>query len=115
MIGGDFNVVRYLEERRGGDHNTQNRESFNKIFSIFSMIGLIEISLNDRQFTWFNMREDPCVAKLDRVLVAKNWKARFSLAKIYSCPRLISDHTPVYLDSTGRSMKHIKLFRFEKW
>lgn len=44
VIRGDFNVVRYVEERKGGDQNTQNIEVFNEIIS---MTGLIEIPLND--------------------------------------------------------------------
>lgn len=36
VIGGDFNVVRYVKERRWGDHNTHDREVFNKIISMMA-------------------------------------------------------------------------------
>lgn len=79
------------------------------------MTGLIEILLHDRQFTSSNMREDPCLAKLDRILISDNWEARFDLSRVYSCPRPTSDYTPICLDLDEMSTKHNKLFLFEKW
>lgn len=67
-----------------GDHNTQDREDFN---DIIYETGLIEISFLDQQFTWSNMREYPCLAKLDRVLISDAWETRFGLSKVYSIPR----------------------------
>ena len=42
-----------------------------KIFnSLISSADVIEIPLSDRDFMWYNLRDNPCLAKLDSVLVS---------------------------------------------
>lgn len=67
IIGGNFNIILYGHERLGGDTNHGDREAFN---NTIAELGLIEITITDRRFTWSNMRENPSLAKLDRVLVS---------------------------------------------
>lgn len=78
-------------------------------------MGLIEISLLDRQFTWSNIREDPYLVMLDRVLVSYTWEARFGQSKVYSIPKPMSDHAPICLDSSKIGPKASILSQFKKW
>lgn len=67
LLGGDSNVVRCKEKRKGGDHNDQNRESFN---NTVQDLELIDIQIMDRRFTWSNLRENLSLAKLGRIIVS---------------------------------------------
>lgn len=78
------------------DHNAQDRDAFN---SIINEMALLDNFLVDQRFTWSNMRKNPYLAKLDRVLVSYTWEARFRFANAYSIPKPTSDHDPIYLDS----------------
>lgn len=69
VLEGDFNFVRFLDERKGGDLNTRDRGHFNELIGT---LGLLEIPLMKRHYTWSSMSEDPYMAKLDRVVVSPN-------------------------------------------
>jgi hypothetical protein len=44
---------------------------------LISDLGLIDIPLRGRRFTWSNARTDPSVAKLDRFLISAEWSSQF--------------------------------------
>jgi hypothetical protein len=56
MIVGDFNFYRSMENRNRGGANLQDIMTFNQIIS---NLGLQEISLKGRNYTWSNMQEQP--------------------------------------------------------
>ena len=62
IIMGDFNFIRALEDRNrpGGDIN--DMLLFNEAIN---NLGLVELPLKGRQFTWSNMQERPLLEKLD--------------------------------------------------
>lgn len=66
VIGGDFNVVRFQHEWKGGDCNIRDKERFN---SLIGELQLIDIPAMNRVFTWSNMRDKYCLTKLDGTLV----------------------------------------------
>lgn len=63
----DFNIARYHEERIGGNGNGQDGESFNNLVQEFQ---LIDILILDGMFTWSNPRDDPSLARLNRIMVS---------------------------------------------
>lgn len=95
-IGGDFNITRFAHEKRGRDHHPRNREMFNEVIT---QTKLTDLPLNNRMFTWSDMRENPNLTRLDRVLVYDDWDKKFPLADLRSLERKISDHVPICLDS----------------
>lgn len=48
MVGGDFNIVRFSNECRGGDNNDKDRDGFN---DLVGELKLKEILFTDRKFT----------------------------------------------------------------
>jgi hypothetical protein len=56
MFVGDFNFYRSLEDRNWEGGNMQNIIVFNEMIS---NLGLQEIPLKGRSFTWSNMQEKP--------------------------------------------------------
>lgn len=65
MVGGDFNLERFQHERKGGDGNGHDRRKFD---SLIADLGLMDLLITGRDFTWSNLHEDPYLAKLDRIL-----------------------------------------------
>lgn len=67
-------MVRYTEERMGGDYNTQDREGFNRTVQ---ELKLIDIQTIDRRFTWSNLRENPSLTKQDIIMIQSNQASRY--------------------------------------
>lgn len=66
VLGGDFNVIRFSDERKGGDNNVRDMNHFN---DLVANLQLVEIPLTERRFTWTSMIENPSLVRLDRVFV----------------------------------------------
>jgi exonuclease III len=65
-IMGDFNLIRSPRDKSNGNFNSSEATLFN---DFINNLGLMEIPLLDRQFTWSNQQNPPILARLDRVLV----------------------------------------------
>lgn len=72
---------------------------------------MIDISIMDRRYTWPNLRENPCLAKLDRIMVPPEREERYPLASTRTCTRLTLDYVPLYLDTALDIPK--RRFQFE--
>lgn len=75
-------------------------------------MGLIEIPLVDRSFTWSNKRETPTLVRLDRCLVNLDWDSSLPNSCLSSLTRFASDHVPLLLTASSRVPKG-QCFRFE--
>jgi hypothetical protein len=62
MIVGDFNFYRSLEHINEQRRNMQDVMVFN---STISNLGLQEIPLKGRRFTWSNMQHEPLLEQID--------------------------------------------------
>lgn len=69
LIGGDFNITRFLGERRGPELYLVSMADFNDFISELS---LIEPPLYVQQFTWPNDHLSPLCGKLDGFLYSPN-------------------------------------------
>lgn len=70
LIVGDFNLMRGPENRNrlGGDLN----EMF--IFNeAISALGLVELPLHGRKFTWSNKQDPPLLERLDLFFTSTSW------------------------------------------
>lgn len=99
LIGGDFNI------RRTDEKNNDNFDGRWPFFlnTIIESVDLREIELSGRKFTWANSRPNQTFEKLDRVLTSIDWEQKFPLVMVRALQRVISDHTPLLLDS-GNAM-----------
>jgi hypothetical protein len=62
MLIRDFNYYRLPKDRNRDGANNSDMEIFN---STISHLGLVEIPLKGRRFTWSNMQETPLLEQLD--------------------------------------------------
>jgi exonuclease III len=69
LIGGDFNIIRYMEERNRP--RSLNRFSYMSN-TLINFHELREIVMTGGLFTWSNNQEIPILEKLDRVLASKD-------------------------------------------
>ena len=67
--------------------------------AVIEGIGLKEIEMTGRQYTWASRRENPTFEKLDRILATIDWEQKFPLTTVQALSRTGSDHTPLFLDS----------------
>lgn len=69
-IGGDFNTVRYPSEKLNGSRATKSMKDFD---SLIRDTELIDLALNNSEFTWSNMRTRLACSRIDRFLFTVSW------------------------------------------
>ena len=108
-VGGDFNVVRFPNERGAGGGISSAMWDFSEFIS---EQGLLDLPLVGGRFTWSSNQENPSMSRLDRFLVSPEWDDQFSTAVQSLLPRTLSDHFPILLDC-GRNRGGKYPFKFE--
>lgn len=88
---GDFNAIRFDEERvgRSNDGDTRDKELFEE-FIIRS--NLFDVPLRGRYYTWYRPN-GTCKSKLDRALINEKWTG----IMLKGIDRSLSDHCPILL------------------
>ena len=69
-VGGDFNVVRWVNEKFNSPSATRSRKEFD---DLIRELNLVDLPLSNAQFTWTNFRNDPICCRLDRFLFTRGW------------------------------------------
>ncbi|KAK1293019.1 hypothetical protein QJS10_CPB17g00832 [Acorus calamus] len=90
------------------------RSAMNRFSEWIDEEGLLDLPLANHAYTWSNMRADPTLVRLDRVLICPDWEERFPLCSASGLPRTTSDHCPILLRSLDPTVKRSP-FRFENW
>jgi hypothetical protein len=111
LIGGDFNILRFANEKNKGGGVTRFSNEFNSIISNFA---LRELPLSGGLFTWSNNLENPTLEKLDQILINGAWENLFPLTGARKIPRVMSDHNPIIMDTKEIVEVKSREFRFEK-
>jgi exonuclease III len=91
MILGDFNMYRSLEDRNKAGGNMSDIFIFNEIIS---NLGLQEISLKGRNYTWSNMQEEPLLEQIDWCFTSDRWISSYPNMLMLPLSRPTSDHIP---------------------
>lgn len=110
IIGGGFNVTRFLGERYLREGDLEAMEEFD---SFIINCNLIEIKLNNRHFTWSNNREISSMALLDRFFVSDEIEDKFPSCKVVGFPYIFSNHCPIVLFRSNTNFGN-KIFRLGK-
>lgn len=108
-IGGDFNAIRFSQERRGGSKITRTMRGFN---NFVKECALVDIPLQNTCFTWSNFQVNPSCTRFDRFLYSQEWEELFGIPSQSSLPRVTSDHSPILLHRNPPRMGPSP-FRFE--
>ena len=111
LIIGDFNFYRSLENRNKPGGNLQDTLLFN---DVIGHLGLIELPLKGRSFTWSNMHQDPLLEQLDWFFTSANWSLTYPNTLVLPMAKITSDHIPCKI-SIGTSIPKTSIFRFENF
>jgi endonuclease/exonuclease/phosphatase family metal-dependent hydrolase len=111
IIMGDFNFIRSPSNRNrdGGDVN--DMLAFNEAIS---NLGLVELPLKGRKFTWSNMQQVPLMEKLDWFFTSSSWTLSYPSTLVFPLVKPTSDHLPCVV-SIGTKIPRAKIFRFENY
>jgi len=111
MVVGDFNFYRSLSDRNRDGGNMQDIMVFNEVIS---NLGLLEIPLKGRNYTWSNMQSVPLLEQIDWVFTSSNWISTYPNTLMLPMARPTSDHTPCKIQ-IGTSIPKSEVFRFENF
>lgn len=75
-------------------------------------LGLIELPLKGRKFTWSNMQKDPLLERLDWFFTSAAWTQSFPSTFVAPLAKPTSDHLPCVI-SIGTMIPKAQVFRFE--
>lgn len=112
LIMGNFNYIRYPSNR-----NREGGGSFNdmlKLNDAINSLGLFEIPLKGKSYTWSNMQGAPLLEKLDWVFSSEAWTVNFPTTMTLPLSKAISNHTPCLI-KIGTHIPRAKIFRFENY
>ena len=81
---------------------------------VIGHLGLIELPLKGRSFTWSNMHQDPLLEQLDWFFTSVNWTLTYPNTLVLPMAKITSDHIPCKI-SIGTSIPKTSIFRFENF
>ncbi len=108
---GDFNVLLSLRDKNGPPSSLFDILDFK---SVVSDIGLIDLPIVNKSFTWTNGGRLHTLERLDRALVSRDWHLHFPRSTLRALPRPRSDHTPLLLTAFS-FVPSPSIFRFETY
>jgi len=108
---GDFNFYRSLNNRNRPGGNLADTLVFN---DAIGHLGLIELPLKGRAYTWSNMQSDPLLEQLDWFFTSPNWTLDFPNTKVLPLAKITSDHIPCKI-IISTQIPRSKVFRFENF
>ena len=115
ILGGDFNIIQSLEEKKGGLRRmTQVNELFNQTIEDLS---LVDLRTANSTFTWHNNRTgDRSIAcRLDRFLISEDIMMGGGQLSAVVLPSAGSDHWPIRLDWAIKVENLCRPFRFKNF
>jgi hypothetical protein len=107
LVCGDFN-----QTVNNSDRSRQPRQQDVIFQQLVQTLGLIDLRLHGRQFTWSNEREMPTFARLDRFLISNSWSQLFPNCLQTKLPTTVSDHSPI-ASTSSTTFRLPNTFRFK--
>jgi exonuclease III len=115
IVGGDFNMILTLEEKRGGKKRLEHDSL--KFQELLDQHKLVDIENGNGTFTWTNKRSghQQIACRLDHFLISETLLLEGPLVESNILPKAGSDHWPVQLWVDTIATPKLKPFRFEKF
>ncbi|CAL5355041.1 unnamed protein product [Camellia sinensis] len=92
-LGGDFNEIRQIGDRRGCSRRDRGMKDFNEFID---KCEISDLPLLGRRFTWCNSYTGEKWSRIDRIFVDPKWLEVFNI-KLWGLPRMVSDHCPLLM------------------
>ncbi|XP_066351274.1 uncharacterized protein [Miscanthus floridulus] len=109
MIIGHFNIIYQASDK---SNLNLNRRLMGKFRRALDECELMEITLQNRRYTWSNERENPTLVRLDRVFCNSEWEMTFPNFALSALATGASDHCPLILTRQDRAARKA-MFKFE--
>jgi hypothetical protein len=81
---------------------------------IIGHLGLLELPLKGRAYTWSNMQAVPLLEQLDWFFTSANWIVDYPNSMVLPLAKTGSDHIPCVV-TIGTDIPKAKIFRFENY
>ncbi|XP_072970040.1 uncharacterized protein [Typha angustifolia] len=114
LVGGDFNAILAVEEKRSRATVTLGPKSSN--FAKFvEEAGVCDLGYEGVPFTWCNNQsgDNRIWVRLDRALANPEWVRMFPGSRVLHLDRSSSDHAPLLVQAQGTPERRRRPFRFE--
>ncbi|GMJ13334.1 hypothetical protein HRI_005002600 [Hibiscus trionum] len=92
FLGGDFNAIRKLSERRSVSNSKACIKEFNSFIDDCKFFDLPLIGI---KYTWYGPNNKR--SRIDRIMVEEDWLFNNSDAHLKALPRTVSDHIPLLM------------------
>lgn len=111
LVVGDFNLMRKPEDRNRLGGNVSEMFLFNETIS---SLGLEEIPLHGRKYTWTNKQQPPLLERLDWFFSSTAWSIAYPHTIAKPLVMETSDHWPCVIE-TKTNIPKSRIFRFENF
>jgi exonuclease III len=111
LFMGDFNFIRSQDNRNRPGANINDMFLFNELID---HLGLLELPIKGRAYTWSNMQRDPLLEQLDWFFTSSSWISSYPNTVVSPMAKPTSDHIPC-LVSIDTVIPKAHLFRFENF
>jgi mannosylglycoprotein endo-beta-mannosidase len=111
LFMGNFNFIRSQQNRNRPGGNMNDMFIFNEIID---HLGLLELPIKGRSYTWSNMQCDPLLEQLDWFFTSHCWTTVYPNTMVFALAKPTSDHVPC-LVSIDTVIPKARLFRFENF
>lgn len=111
LIVGYFNLLRRPEDRNREGADVNEMFLFNEAIS---KLGLVELPLHGRHFTWTNKQFPPLLERLDCFFSSNSWTLKYPNSLVRTLVMETSDHWPCVVE-IGTKIPQRKVFRFENY
>jgi exonuclease III len=92
IVLGDYNLIYREEDKNNGNLNRALMGRFRRLINV---LGLQELPLHGRKYTWSNQQDTPTLVRLDRFLCTVDWEQLFPNCLLQSTASDGSDHCPL--------------------
>lgn len=92
---GDFNLIRGPENRNKPGGDVSEMLLFNEAISA---LGLVELPLIGRKYTWTNKQDNPLLERLDWFFTTNSWTLSYPKSSVSTMPMETSDHAPCLIN-----------------
>jgi hypothetical protein len=95
-LGGDFNSVSNVSERKGR-YGVGCQSERAKFCSFIDALEVVDITVTGKKFTWFSS-DGLAMSRLDRFLLSEGFIGKGGISNQRICDRDISDHCLIWLE-----------------
>jgi hypothetical protein len=111
LVMGDYNLIVKAEDK---NNDNLNRATMGRFCHLINDLGLHDVPMRGRKFTWSNQQDSPTLVRLGRVICSTDWDKVFPNNLLQSSATVGSDHCPLLFSQNavkqGKARFHFEAF-----